>query len=55
MSLFENVKKVYDEIFKVDQVNIDNLVAKLQYRVTVTGLIIFSVILSLGQVILNFK
>ena len=50
MSLFETFKKVYDNIFETNSVNTDNLVFKLHYRVTVTALVIFSVVLSLGQV-----
>ena len=50
MSLFEAVKGIYDKTLKVEAVNIDNFVNKLHHRVTVTVLVVFSVLLSLGQV-----
>ena len=46
-------KDVYDKVFTTEAVNIDNIVFKLHYRVTVTALVIFSVVLSLGQVSIN--
>ena len=49
MSLFDGVKDVFDKVFNVDSINIDNFVCKLHYRVTVTILVVFSVLLSLGQ------
>jgi len=49
MSLFDSFKGIYDEVFKTESVNTDNFVFKLNYRVTVTVLVIFSVVLSLGQ------
>ena len=48
--LFDSFKDVYDKVFTTEAVNIDNIVFKLHYRVTVTALVIFSVVLSLGQV-----
>ena len=50
MALFDSFKDVYDKVFTTEAVNIDNTVFKLHYRVTVTALVIFSVVLSLGQV-----
>lgn len=50
MSLFDSFKDVYDKIFVTGGINIDNIIFKLHYRVTVTALVIFSVVLSLGQV-----
>ena len=50
MSLLDSFKDIYDKVFTTDAVNTDNLVFKLHYRVTVTSLVIFSVVLSLGQV-----
>lgn len=50
MSLFTSFKDVYDKVFSTEAVNIDNIIFKLHYRVTVTALVIFSVVLSLGQV-----
>jgi len=49
MALFGSFKDVYDKVFTTEAVNIDNIVFKLHYRVTVTALVIFSVVLSLGQ------
>ena len=51
--LFDSFKDVYDKVFTTEAVNIDNIVFKLHYRVTVTALVIFSVVLSLGQVSIN--
>mgnify|MGYP001366088637 CR=1 FL=1 len=53
MALFGSFKDVYDKVFTTEAVNIDNIVFKLHYRVTVTALVIFSVVLSLGQVSIN--
>jgi hypothetical protein len=39
--------------FKIDAINTDNFVFKLHYVATVTGLITFSVLLSLGQVMMK--
>ena len=50
MSLFDSFKDVYEKVFTTSSVNTDNLIFKLHYRVTVTALVIFSVVLSLGQV-----
>ena len=50
MTLIEDIKSIHDKSFQVDGINIDNLVCKLHYRVTVTLLVLFSVLLSLGQV-----
>ena len=50
MTLIQDIKSIYDKSFQVDGINIDNLVCKLHYRVTVTVLVLFSVLLSLGQV-----
>jgi len=49
MSLFDSFKDIYDKVFTTDTVSTDNLVFKLHYRATVTALVIFSVVLSLGQ------
>ena len=53
MALFDSFKDIYDKIFTTEAVNIDNIVFKLHYRVTVTALVFFSVLLSLGQVSIN--
>ena len=50
MSLFDTFTEIYDKVFKTESVSIDNLVFKLHYRVTVTALVTFSVVLSIGQV-----
>ena len=50
MSLFDSFKDVYEKVFTTSSVNTDNLIFKLHYRVTVSALVIFSVVLSLGQV-----
>ena len=50
MALFGSFTKVFDKVFTAEAINIDNIVFKLHYRVTVTALVIFSVVLSLGQV-----
>ena len=53
MSLFDTFTEIYDKVFKTESISIDNLVFKLHYRVTVTALVTFSVVLSIGQV--NFS
>ena len=53
MALFGSFKEVYDKVFTTEAVNIDNIVFKLHYQVTVTALVIFSIVLSLGQVSIN--
>ena len=53
--MFSNLKDVYDKVFVVDAINIDHIVSKLHYRVTVTVLVLFSALLGLQQVsVLNF-
>ena len=54
MTLIEDIKSIYDKSFQVGGINIDNLVCKLHYRVTVTVLVLFSFLLSLGQVRIHF-
>ena len=54
-SLVDGVKDIYDKVFSVDDFNIDNLVSKLYYRITVTILVVFSVLLSLTQVSHHLK
>ena len=50
MSLFDSFKDVYDKVFTTEAINVDHIVFKLHYRVTVTILVVVSVILGLGQV-----
>ena len=53
MALFGSFTKVFDKVFTTEAINIDNIVFKLHYQVTVTALVIFSIVLSLGQVSIN--
>lgn len=55
MSLLEGLSIVKDKLFIQDELDIDNIVFKLHRTVTVTILVTFSVLLSLGQVMSMFK
>ena len=50
MELFDSIKGVFNLVLAVNELKIDNWVAKLHYRVTTIILVCYSGYLSLNQV-----